>query len=104
MVVVSHDLPQKLEPYLIHTKLFLGTLPTTTGATVTLSACQRGFLKCCDLSFPIDVHNCGEFNVFRLTPTLFLFLPYDCLLHHIEDYAILIFVRHAQGIVKPKFK
>ena len=35
---------------------------------------------------------------------LFLFLPYDCLLHHIEDYAILIFVRHAQRIVKPKFK
>ena len=26
---------------------------------------------------------------------LFLFLPYDCLLHHIEHYAILIFVRHA---------
>ena len=35
---------------------------------------------------------------------LFLFLPYDCLLHHIEDYAILIFVWHAQWIVKPKFK
>ena len=34
----------------------------------------------------------------------FLFLPYDCLLHHNEDYAILIFVRHAQRIVKPKFK
>jgi hypothetical protein len=34
----------------------------------------------------------------------FLFLPYDCLLHHIENYAILIFVRHAQRIVKPKFK
>ena len=27
---------------------------------------------------------------------LHLHLPYDCLLHHIEDYAILIFVRHAQ--------
>ena len=23
-------------------------------------------------------------------------VPYDCLIHHIEDYAILIFVRHAQ--------
>ena len=69
MVVVSHDLPQKLEPCLIHTNLFLGTLPTTTGTRVTLSACQRGFIQCCDLSFPIDVHNCGGFNVFRLTPT-----------------------------------
>ena len=28
----------------------------------------------------------------------------DCLLHHIEDYAIFIFVRHAQWILKPKFK
>ena len=35
---------------------------------------------------------------------VFLLLPYDCLLHHIEDYAIFIFVRHAQRIVKPKFK
>jgi len=29
---------------------------------------------------------------------LLLLLPYDCLLHHIEDYAILIFVRHAQNL------
>jgi hypothetical protein len=29
---------------------------------------------------------------------------HDCLLHHIEDYSILIFVLHAQRIVKPKFK
>jgi len=69
MVVVPHDLPEKLESCLIHTNLFLGTLPTTTGTTVTVLACQRGFLKCCDLSFPIDVLNCGGFNVFRLTST-----------------------------------
>lgn len=42
-----------------------GTLPVG-GQRVTLNACQRGFLKCCENTFSVEVQNCNDFNVFFL--------------------------------------
>lgn len=45
---------------------FLDTLPVE-GQRVTLNACQRGFLRCCENPFSVEVQNCNDFNVFYLS-------------------------------------
>ncbi|XP_052073138.1 von Willebrand factor D and EGF domain-containing protein-like isoform X3 [Mytilus californianus] len=42
-----------------------GSLPEQ-GQRITLNACQRGFLSCCESTFQVEAQNCNDFNVFYL--------------------------------------
>ncbi|CAG2246022.1 unnamed protein product [Mytilus edulis] len=42
-----------------------GSLPEQ-GQRITLNACQRGFLSCCESTFKVEAQNCNDFNVFYL--------------------------------------
>ena len=47
----------------------LGNLPGNTGDTSTGFACVPGPFNDCQFNIPIEVKNCGEYNVYHLKET-----------------------------------
>lgn len=51
--------------YSINSSIIVGTLPVSH-KNVTLTACTRGFIECCEQEVLVTVKNCGDFNVYYL--------------------------------------
>ncbi|CAG2250027.1 UMOD [Mytilus edulis] len=63
---IATECPEMLRCGSLYPTWLNGTLPSRR-QRLTINACQRGFIKCCQNTFPVEVQNCDDFNVFYLT-------------------------------------